>query len=132
MALLSVSDLRVTFDTDRGLVRALDDVDFEVERGETLCLVGESGSGKTIACESISRLVPTPPGELHGEIRFDRRDLLSATESDVRSLRGDRIAHVFQNPQGALDPVSSISDQRVEAVQIHRDAPTQQARRRAV
>ncbi|PSQ46897.1 peptide ABC transporter ATP-binding protein [Halobacteriales archaeon SW_6_65_15] len=132
MTLLSVSDLRVTFDTDRGTVQALDGVDFEVERGETLCLVGESGSGKTIACESIPRLVPTPPGDLDGEIRFDGRDLLAATDAEVRSLRGDRIAHVFQNPQGALDPVYSIGEQLVEAVQIHRDVPTEQARQRAI
>src|SRR6056297_2452764 len=108
MTLLSVSDLRVTFDTDRGTVTALDGVDFEISRGETVCLVGESGSGKTVACESLTRLVPTPPGELRGEIRFDGADVLEMSDAELRSLRGDRIAHVFQNPQSALDPVYTV------------------------
>ena len=131
-ALLSVSDLRVRFDTDRGVVQALGGVDFSVERGETLCLVGESGSGKTVACESLTRLVQTPSAELDGEIRFDGRDLLSLPDGELREIRGDRIAHVFQNPQGALDPVYTVGEQLVEAIRIHRNASASKARRRAI
>ncbi|PSP56317.1 peptide ABC transporter ATP-binding protein [Halobacteriales archaeon QS_1_67_19] len=130
--LLSVSDLRVRFDTDGGVVQALAGVDFSVAPGETVCLVGESGSGKTVACESLTRLVRTPPGELDGEIRFDGRDLLSLSDDQLRELRGDRIAHVFQNPQGALDPVYTVGQQLVEAIRIHRDVSTGTARRRAI
>ncbi|USZ74812.1 ABC transporter ATP-binding protein [Halorussus vallis] len=131
-ALLSVSDLRVRFRTDRGVVRALDGVDFRVDPGETLCLVGESGSGKTVACESLTRLVPTPPAELDGEVRFDGRDLLSAFDRRLRAVRGDRIAYVFQNPQGALDPVYTVGEQLMEAILIHRDVSKSAARSRSI
>ncbi len=130
--LLSVSDLSVTFDTDRGTVTALDGFDVDVRRGETVCLVGESGSGKTVACESFTRLVPSPPAKLDGTIRFDGQDLLAASERELRSVRGDRIAHVFQNPQGALDPVYTVGQQLVESIRIHRDVSRSDARRRAV
>jgi len=131
MTLLSVSDLTVTFETDRGTVRALDGVDFEVERGETVCLVGESGSGKTVACETLTRLLPSTAAA-DGSVTFDGRDLLSASEREIRAVRGDRIAHVFQNPQGALDPVYTVGEQIAEAVRIHRDASKSAARKRAV
>lgn len=130
--LLSVDDLRVTFDTDRGLVRALDGVSFDVRRGETVCLVGESGSGKTVACESLTRLVPTPPARLSGTVTFDGDDLLSAGSGVLESIRGDRIAYVFQNPQDALDPVYTVGSQLVEAIRLHRDVPKKRARRRGV
>ncbi|WP_423746743.1 ABC transporter ATP-binding protein (plasmid) [Haladaptatus sp. SPP-AMP-3] len=130
--LLSVDDLRVTFDTDRGIVRALDGVSFEVNRGETVCLVGESGSGKTVACESLTRLVPTPPARLSGTVTFDGHDLSSAENGTLSSIRGDRIAYVFQNPQDALDPVYTVGSQLVEAIRLHRDVPKKRARRRAV
>ncbi|WP_121821002.1 ABC transporter ATP-binding protein [Halostella salina] len=131
MTLLSVSDLTVTFESDRGTVRALDGVDFEVERGETVCLVGESGSGKTVACETLTRLLPST-AETDGTVAFDGRDLLSASEREIRSVRGDRIAHVFQNPQGALDPVYTVGEQIAEAIRIHRDESRSAARKRAV
>ncbi|MFH5801262.1 ABC transporter ATP-binding protein [Haladaptatus sp. CMAA 1911] len=130
--LLSVNDLRVTFDTDRGLVRALDGVQFDVNRGETVCLVGESGSGKTVACESLTRLVPTPPARLSGMVAFDGRDLLSAERSVLESIRGNRIAYVFQNPQDALDPVYTVGSQLVETIRLHRNVSKKRARRRAM
>ncbi|WP_458207960.1 ABC transporter ATP-binding protein [Haladaptatus sp. NG-SE-30] len=130
--LLSVDDLRVTFDTERGLVRALDGVSFDIDRGETVCLVGESGSGKTVACESLTRLLPPPSTRLEGKVRFDGHDLLSVGRRTLDSIRGDRIAYVFQNPQGALDPVYTIGDQIVEAIGLHRDVSRTRARKRAI
>ncbi|MFB6206185.1 MAG: ABC transporter ATP-binding protein [Haloglomus sp.] len=130
--LLSVQDLHTRFGTPDGLVRAVDGVSFDVDRGETVCLVGESGSGKTVACESITRLLPTPPAEIEAEaIRFDGEDLSALSGEHLRSYRGDRIAHVFQNPQNALDPVYTVGQQVVEAIQIHRDLGRTKTRDRA-
>jgi len=130
-ALLSVEDLTVEFDTPGGTIRAVEEVSFEVGSGETVCLVGESGSGKTVAGETLTRLVPTPPGEIvGGTVRFDGRDLTSIDERELRSIRGNRIAHVFQNPQNALDPAYTVGDQVAETIELHEDAPD--ARERAV
>lgn len=129
--LLAVEDLRTHIQTEGGVVRAVDGLSFAVEDGETVCLVGESGSGKTLACDSITGLVG-PPAEITGEVRFDGSDLLSATEGELRALRGDRLAYVFQNAQGALDPVYTVGDQIVEAIRFHRDASGEEARERAI
>jgi peptide/nickel transport system ATP-binding protein len=131
--LLSIRDLRTVFHTDEGLVRAVDGVSFDVGRGETVCLVGESGSGKTVTGESITRLIRTPPGDIAGgEIVFDGRDLTTLDEDELRELRGDRIAHVFQNPQGALNPVYTVGWQIVEAIQLHQDVKRAVARERGI
>ncbi|MFC3478353.1 ABC transporter ATP-binding protein [Halobacterium litoreum] len=131
--LLSVRDLHTQFDTDDGTVKAVDGVSFDVEPGETVCLVGESGSGKTVACESITKLIPTPPGEITGgEVRFDGEDLADLSSKQLRQYRGGRIGHVFQNPQGALDPVYTVGEQLVEAIRLHRDVSKKAARKRAV
>jgi len=131
--LLSIRDLRTVFHTDEGLVRAVDGVSFDVDRGETVCLVGESGSGKTVTGESITRLVRTPPGEIAGgQIVFDGVDLTTLPDGELRDLRGDRIAHVFQNPQGALNPVYTVGWQIVEAIQLHEDVDRETARHRAI
>ncbi|MFB6268958.1 MAG: ABC transporter ATP-binding protein [Halobacterium sp.] len=131
--LLSVNDLHTQFDTDDGTVRAVDGVSFDVQPGETVCLVGESGSGKTVACESITKLIPTPPGRItRGEVVFDGDDLASMSPKELKAYRGGRIGHIFQNPQGALDPVYTVGDQIVEAIRLHRDVPKSAARERAV
>ncbi|MGQ4554743.1 ATP-binding cassette domain-containing protein [Halobellus sp. GM3] len=131
--LLRVEGLTTRFRTDDGTLLAVEDVSFDVERGETVCLVGESGSGKTVASESITRLIEEPPGEIAGgAVRFDGRDLLSASESELRAVRGGRIAHVFQNPRGALNPVYTIGWQLIEAVRLHADVPKDRARARAI
>ena len=128
--LLSVRDLRTQFPTAEGTVRAVDGVSLDVYPGETVCLVGESGSGKTVACESIARLVD-PPGEIvGGEVRFDDRDLLAYAERDLRAVRGDRIAYVFQDPQRSLDPVYTVGEQVAEAVGYHRGVDGAAARER--
>jgi peptide/nickel transport system ATP-binding protein len=131
--LLSIRDLCTVFHTDEGLVRAVDGVSFDIDRGETVCLVGESGSGKTVTGESITRLIRTPPGEIAGgEIVFDGQDLTTLSDAALRDLRGDRIAHVFQNPQGALNPVYTVGWQIVEAIQLHQDLPRAEARSRGI
>jgi peptide/nickel transport system ATP-binding protein len=131
--LLSVETLRTHFHTDEGTLRAVDGVSFDVHPGETVCLVGESGSGKTVACESITQLVPMPPGEIvEGGIIFDGEDLTNRSPSQLADVRGGRIAHVFQNPQGALDPVYTVGAQLVEAIQLHRDISKGGARERAI
>jgi len=130
--LLSVRDLRTRFHTDEGTVRAVDGVTFDVAAGETVCLVGESGSGKTVACESITQLIPMPPGEIDGEVRFDGEDLAAKSPRELQDYRGGRIGHVFQNPMGALDPVYTVGDQVVEAIRLHRDVGKREARERAM
>jgi peptide/nickel transport system ATP-binding protein len=131
--LLAVEDLTVEFDTAEGRLRAVDGVDLRVEAGETVCVVGESGSGKTVAAESITRLGPEPAGRVvGGSVRFDGADVLAMDDADLRALRGDRIAHVFQDPAGSLNPVYSVGWQVVEAVRAHRDPGRSAARERAV
>ena len=131
--LLSIRDLCTVFHTDEGVVRAVDGVSFDVGRGETVCLVGESGSGKTVTGESITRLIRMPPGEItHGDVVFDGQDLTTLSDEALRDLRGNRIAHVFQNPQGALNPVYTVGWQIVEAVQLHEEMSRKAARDRAV
>jgi peptide/nickel transport system ATP-binding protein len=131
--LLAVDDLHVQFDTDEGILRAVDGISYEVDRGETVCIVGESGSGKTVSSESITRLIPTPPGDISGgSVTFDGRDVLAMSDRELRDLRGDDIAHVFQNPQGALNPVYTVGWQIVEAVRTHQSVSKAEARERAI
>jgi len=131
--LLSVEDLVVQFDTDGGTVHAVDGVSFDVHEGETLCIVGESGSGKTISCEAITRLFRSPPGFIRGgSVEFDGTDLASCSDKQLKEYRGDRIAHVFQNPQAALNPVYTIGNQVREAVELHTDLEGSTVRDRVV
>jgi peptide/nickel transport system ATP-binding protein len=132
-SLLSVEDLRTYIRTGGTTIRAVDGVSFTVDRGETVCLVGESGSGKSVTCESLTGIVPRPPAEVvGGEVTFDDTRLTDLGEAGLREIRGDRIAHVFQNPQGSLDPVYTVGEQIVEAITIHRDRSGRAARERAV
>ena len=130
--LLRVEDLHTSFRTDEGVVRAVDGVSFDVDAGETVCLVGESGSGKTVAAESVTRLVECPPGEITGRVLFRDENLVEATSARLREVRGAEIAHVFQNPQDALNPVLTVGAQVAETVRIHEDVSKRAARKRAV
>ncbi len=131
--LLSVSDLHTYFDTEEGTVRAVDGVSFDVDRGETVALVGESGSGKTVTGESITRLFRSPPGYIpEGSIQFDGREVTAMSEAELRELRGGRVSHVFQNPQGALNPVYTVGWQLREAIELHQGVDTEEARDRAI
>lgn len=131
--LLVVRNLRTHFDTDEGLVYAVDGVDFDVYRGETVCIVGESGSGKTVSSESITQLFNSPPGEIvDGEVVFDGKDLTEATKEELQEIRGGRISHIFQNPQGALNPVYTVGWQIREAIQLHQDVTKAEAKQQAI
>jgi peptide/nickel transport system ATP-binding protein len=130
---LSVRDLTVEFRTDSGRLRATDGVSFDIDRGETVCIVGESGSGKTVTAESITRLIPMPPGEIvGGSVTFDGRDLVALPKRQLREIRGNRIAHVFQNPQDALNHCYTVGWQVREAVQLHDDVGKAEAKERAI
>src|SRR6201990_3467756 len=103
--LLSVRNLSTRFRTDRGTVRAVDDVSFDLAAGETLAIVGESGSGKSVTAMSILRLIHDPPGRISsGEVVFDGQNLLTLSDEQIRAIRGNRIAMIFQEPMSSLNP----------------------------
>ncbi|MFD0892229.1 ABC transporter ATP-binding protein [Luteolibacter ambystomatis] len=119
--LLQVHDLITAFDTDGGLVRAVDHVSFEVPRGKTVGIVGESGCGKSVTAMSIIRLLPQPMGKiLHGEVNFKGRNLLKATDAEMRKVRGGEIGVIFQEPMTALNPVHRIGKQLSECFILHK------------
>jgi peptide/nickel transport system ATP-binding protein len=118
--LLDVRDLRTYFHVMDGTVRAVDGVSFSIRRGETLGIVGESGCGKSVTALSIMRLLDIPPAEIaSGEIVFDGRDLLRLSDEEMRRVRGNDIAMIFQEPMTSLNPVFTIGDQIAEAVILH-------------
>ncbi|MBQ6798182.1 MAG: ABC transporter ATP-binding protein [Oscillospiraceae bacterium] len=118
--ILQVNNLKTYFNTPRGVLKAVDDVSFYLNRGETLGIVGESGCGKSVTCNSVMRLVQTPPGEYAGgEILFDGQDVLKMPKKKLLELRGSRIAMIFQEPMAALNPVYTIGDQMREALRLH-------------
>jgi oligopeptide/dipeptide ABC transporter ATP-binding protein len=132
MALLDVRDLRTSFRTDDGVVRAVDGVTFSVEKGQTLGIVGESGSGKSVTCLTVMGLNDPRTSKSEGEAVFDGIDLLHAGKETLRSLRGMRISMIFQDPMTSLNPVKSIGWQLEEAVLVHRDITRKEANQRAI
>jgi peptide/nickel transport system ATP-binding protein len=130
--LLRVEGLRVEFDTEEGVLHAVDGVSFAVARGRTLGIVGESGSGKTVAALTVLGLTRRMGARVSGRIVFEGRDLLSTPEEELRRIRGDEIAMVFQDPLSALHPLYKIGTQIVEAVRAHRDVSKSRARERAI
>lgn len=131
--LLRVENLRTYFHTRAGVVRAVDDVSFSIDPGETLGIVGESGSGKSVACLSLLRLIPSPPGRIEsGHAQFGDVDLLKSDEDDLRRIRGDRIAMVFQDPMTSLNPYMRVGDQVIEPLIIHRKTSREQAWQRGI
>jgi len=131
--LLEVEDLRTYFRGDEGVARAVDGVSFELRAGETLGLVGESGCGKSVTALSILRLVPDPPGFVAGgEIRLRGRDLLALPVDELRRVRGNEIAMIFQEPMTALNPVFTVGEQVAETLRHHRGLARAAARGRAV
>jgi oligopeptide/dipeptide ABC transporter ATP-binding protein len=130
--LLVVKNLRTYFPTRGGLVRAVDDVSFYLDRGELLGLVGESGCGKSMTALSIMRLVPPPGRSIGGEIRFAGRDLLKFSNAEMREVRGNDIAMIFQDPMTSLNPVFTVGEQIAEALRLHRGLSRKEARKAAV
>ena len=131
--LLQVRDLKTYFFTDDGVVKAVDGISYDVEEGETLGLVGESGCGKSVSALSLLRLIPNPPGRIvGGEVIYEGEDLLKVDEEEIRHIRGNKIAMVFQEPMTSLNPVLTIGRQMTEALELHLKMDHNASRRRAV
>ncbi|HET9427152.1 MAG TPA: ABC transporter ATP-binding protein [Allosphingosinicella sp.] len=132
MALLEVHDLATSFHLRSGLVRAVDGVSFEVERGQTVGIVGESGSGKSVTCYSIMRLIQEPGRIDRGVVMFDGEDLFKVSESRMREIRGGRIAMIFQDPMTSLNPFLKVSTQMIESLRLHSDLDYKAALHQAI
>jgi oligopeptide/dipeptide ABC transporter ATP-binding protein len=131
--LLEVKNLKTQFFTSGGVVRAVDDVSYDVDEGETLAVVGESGCGKSVSAMSILRLIPWPPGKVvGGTIHFMGKDLLTVSEDEIRSIRGRKISMVFQEPMTSLNPVLSIGLQLTETIQHHLGLSLEAAKKRSI
>lgn len=129
MPLLDVSDIQAYFKTSAGLARAVDGVSFSIDKGNTLALVGESGCGKSTIALAIMNLLPKPAGGIHGgQILFDGTDLTRLNERDMRNIRGNRIAMIFQEPMTSLNPVIAVGEQVAEAVRLHQGKSRSEAR----
>jgi peptide/nickel transport system ATP-binding protein len=132
MSLLEVRDLKTHFRTDDGIVRAVDGISFTVDKGQTLGIVGESGSGKSVTCLTIMGLNNKARTITSGEAIFNGKNLLTMGNRELRQIRGDDLAMIFQDPMTSLNPVKSIGHQLQEAVLLHRDVSKKQARSRAL
>ncbi len=131
--LLEVKGLKTYFFTDRGIACAVDDVSFSIEPGRTLAIVGESGCGKSVTSLSVMRLIPTPPGRITaGEILFNGTDLLKVSEKRMRSIRGNQISMIFQEPMTSLNPVFRVREQISEVLKLHQKLSKAEALDKAV
>jgi oligopeptide/dipeptide ABC transporter ATP-binding protein len=131
--LLEVKDLVVRFYTQEGVVYAVNGVDYTLDEGETLGVVGESGSGKSVHLLAMMGLIPQPPGKIEsGQVLFEGRDLLTLSSRQMRAIRGDQVAMIFQDPMTSLNPVLTIGSQIVEAIRLHKGLSQADARKRAI
>jgi len=131
--MLQVRDLRTQFFTQDGVVCAVNGISFHLDEGDTLGIVGESGCGKTVSMLSMMRLIPQPPGRIvGGEVLFEERDLLKVNEEEIRQVRGNKIAMVFQDPMTSLNPVLTIARQLSEALELHLGMDKDRARERSI
>ena len=118
-AVLSVENLRTYFFTKKGIVKAVDDISFDLNKGEILCIIGESGSGKTATALSILRLIEKPGEIVDGSILFQGKDILKLKEEEMRKIRGNKISMIFQDASSSLNPVLRIGDQINESIMLH-------------
>jgi len=131
--LIQVQDLKTYFSTFEGVAKAVDDVTFHVDKGEVLGIVGESGCGKSVTAQSIMRLIPEPPGKIvQGQILFDRNDIVQLTMEQMRTIRGKRIAMIFQEPMTSLNPVYTIGNQISEMFILHEKRSKRESWERSV
>jgi len=129
----NVSNLRTYFHTDRGVVKAVDDVSFSVGPAETLGIVGESGCGKSVTAHSILRLIPQPPGRIEsGQVLLEGRNLLEMSPAEMRKIRGNKISMIFQDPMTSLNPVFKVGEQVAEVIRLHQGLAKKEAFRKAV
>jgi oligopeptide/dipeptide ABC transporter ATP-binding protein len=131
--LLQIEELKTYFHTFEGVAKAVDDVSFYIDRGEVLGVVGESGCGKSVTAQSIMRLIPEPPGKIvHGKILFDGMDIVGLTMEQMRSIRGNRISMIFQEPMTSLNPVYTIGNQISEMFLLHEKHSKSQSWQRSI
>jgi TonB family protein len=130
--LLQIKDLKTAFFTDSGVVRAVNGVSFNLEKGKVLGIVGESGSGKSVTAYSVLRILVDPGKVVGGEVLFKGEDVLKYSKRKMRSLRGDKISIIFQDPMTSLNPVYTIGNQLMETIILHTDRTREQARERAL
>jgi peptide/nickel transport system ATP-binding protein len=131
-SILEISDLNVEYRTDDAVVHAVNGVNLSVRKGETIGLVGETGAGKTTIARSILRILQTPPAKLcSGKIIFQGQDIMALSEKEMRKIRGDKIAMIFQDPMTALNPIEKVGDQIAEAVELHNKFSRAEAEQRA-
>lgn len=131
--ILEVKNLSVSFHTYAGEVKALRDISFYVNKGETLAIVGESGSGKSVTVQTIMRLIPSPPSEIkEGQIIFEGVDLTKISEKEMRSYRGGKIGMIFQDPMTSLNPVIPIGKQIMESILLHKNVSKKEAKKKAL
>lgn len=130
---LDIAELQLHFFTDKGVVKAVDGVSLQVGAGEVVGLVGESGCGKSVTSLAIMGLIPQPPGEIvSGSILFEGKDLTKASKKELRRIRGDQLAMIFQEPMTSLNPLFTIGNQLIEVVRIHRKVNKKEARQQAL
>lgn len=130
--LLEVKDLEVIYGTDEGVVHAVNGVSFDIKQGETLGLVGETGAGKTTVALSLMKLVPNPPGKIiKGTVEFFGQDIMKCTEKEMRKIRGEKIAMIFQDPMTALNPLDTVGDQIAESLLLHKKVTRKEAEKEA-
>jgi len=131
--LLEVKNLKTFFFTEEGVVKAVNDVSFEVGEGETLGLVGESGCGKSVTSLSIMKLIPNPPGKIiSGSILFEGQDIVNISENDMHTIRGNKISMIFQEPMTALNPVFTVGHQISEVFTLHQNISKQEAKEKTI
>lgn len=133
MPLLDVQNLTTRFHTRNGIIHAVEDVSFSLEKGQSLGIVGESGSGKSVTCYSLLGLIPQPPGKIHsGKALFEGTDLLQAKDKELQKIRGKRISMIFQDPMTSLNPYLKISNQLTEPLEIHEGIKGKKALHKAI
>ena len=131
--LLEVKGLKTHFFTDDGVVQAVNGISYTLDEGETLAIVGESGCGKSVGVMSLIRLIPQPPGKIvAGEVWFMGKNLLEMSDDEIRQVRGNRIAMIFQDPMTSLNPVLTIGQQITESLELHLGMDGEQSRKRAI
>lgn len=131
--LLELKNLKTYFYTDDGIAKAVDDVDYDLDKGETLGLVGESGCGKSVSALSIMQLIPNPPGKIvGGQIMFKGKDIVQLSEREMQDIRGNDIAMIFQEPMTSLNPVFRCGDQIDEAIMLHQQVSKEEAAKRSI
>lgn len=133
MAFIEFKNLHTWFYTDAGIVKAVNGVDFEIRKGETVCVVGESGCGKSVTALSLMRLVQSPPGKIvDGQILMDGEDLLALSKKEMQNINGKDVAMIFQEPMTSLNPVITVGAQIMESILFHTDATKQEAEDKAL